>query len=151
MTFAVPFLLALLVGAIGITRQAWRDEHSTWWAATIPLGDLVDLLSRVDVVLAPYYIFMRFWVATFGDSVVVLRLPSLIAMATAAGLTGVLGARLYGPWVGLTAGALFAVVPRLDAQLRRGRSPLATCAVRTGASHRSEPQTRASTHQRQNG
>ena len=87
MTFLVPFLTALVIGAVGMTRQAWRDEHSTWRAATIPLPDLRSLLSHVDIVLAPYYIFMRGWIAVFGDSVVAMRVPSLLAMATAAGLS----------------------------------------------------------------
>ncbi len=121
MTFAVPFALALLVGAIGITRQAWRDEHATWWAATIAWPDFLSLLSRVDIVLAPYYLFMRPWVAIFGDSVVALRLPSLLAMATAAGLVGVLGTRLYHPWVGLTAGALFALLPSISRYAQEAR------------------------------
>lgn len=121
MTFAVPFLTALAIGALGITRQAWRDEHSTWWAATIPWPDLASLLSHVDIVLAPYYVFMRGWIAVFGDSVVAMRIPSLLAMACAAGLTSVLGARLFTQWVGITAGCLFAVIPSVSRYAEEAR------------------------------
>ncbi|HCT76483.1 MAG TPA: hypothetical protein DGG94_03895 [Micromonosporaceae bacterium] len=121
MIFAVPFVLALLVGAIGITRQAWRDEHATWWAATIPWHEFASQMSHVDIVLAPYYLFMRAWIFVAGDSVVAMRVPSLLAMAIAAGLTGVLGARLFEPWVGLTAGALFAVIPSVSRYAEEAR------------------------------
>jgi mannosyltransferase len=120
-TVLLPFLTALVIGAVGITRQAWRDEHSTWWAATIPLPDLRSQLSHVDIVLAPYYLFMRGWIFVLGDSVVAMRLPSLLAMATAAGLTAVLGARLFEPWIGVTAGCLFAVVPSVSRYAEEAR------------------------------
>ena len=42
---------------------------------------------------------------------VALRLPSVLAMAGAAGLTAVLGRRLFGAPAGLLAGLLFAVLP----------------------------------------
>lgn len=121
MTFLVPFLVTLVVGAVGITRQAWRDEHSTWWAATIPLPDLGSLLSHVDIVLAPYYAFMRVWIAVAGDSVVALRLPSLLAMAAAAGLTAMVGERMFGAWVGITAGCLLAVLPSVSRYAQEAR------------------------------
>ncbi len=75
----------------------------------------------MDIVLAPYYVFMRGWILVFGDSVVALRVPSLIAMACAAGLTGVLGARLFERWIGVTAGCLFAVVPSVSRYAEEAR------------------------------
>jgi mannosyltransferase len=121
MTFFLPFLATLVIGLAGITRQAWRDEHSTWWAATIPLPDLGSLLSRMDIVLAPYYAFMRGWISVAGDSVVALRLPSLLAMATAAGLTAMVGARMFEPSIGMTAGFLFAVLPSVSRYAQEAR------------------------------
>jgi mannosyltransferase len=43
-----------------------------------------------------------------------MRLPSLLAMACAAGLTGLLGSRLFDRWLGLAGGCLFAVVPSVS-------------------------------------
>jgi mannosyltransferase len=54
---------------------------------------------------------MHAWIAVFGDSVLALRLPSALAMAGAAALTTLLGARLFGARVGLLAGLLFAILP----------------------------------------
>jgi mannosyltransferase len=110
----LPALLTLTLGVVGLGRQAWRDEHATWYAATLPWDALVSRLSQVDIVLLPYYLLMRPWIAVFGDSVLAMRLPSLLAMACAAGLTGWLGSRLFDRWVGLAAGCLFALVPSVS-------------------------------------
>lgn len=114
MTWVLPALLTLLLGSIGINRQAWRDEHATWQAATIPLSELGGYLAQKDIVIAPYYLLMRGWIALFGDSVVAMRLPSLLAMAACAGLVGLLGERLFGKWIGIVAGTLFAVLPSVS-------------------------------------
>ncbi|HEX6682523.1 MAG TPA: glycosyltransferase family 39 protein [Candidatus Limnocylindrales bacterium] len=118
---AVPALLTLLLGALGLGRQAWRDEHATWWAASMPWTSLPEHLSQMDIVLLPYYLLMRVWIFVFGDSVVAMRLPSLLAMAAAAALTGMLGQRLYGPAVGLAGGCLFAVVPSASRYAQEAR------------------------------
>jgi len=110
----VPAMLTLTLGALGLGRQAWRDEHATWQAATLAWGALREHLSQMDIVLLPYYLLMRVWIVVFGDSVVAMRLPSLLAMACAAGLTGWLGSRLFDRWVGLAGGCLFAVVPSVS-------------------------------------
>jgi mannosyltransferase len=41
----------------------------------------------------------------FGDSVLSLRLPSILAMAAAVALTGELGRRLLGPAAALNSGS----------------------------------------------
>ncbi|GIG85921.1 hypothetical protein Pen02_08570 [Plantactinospora endophytica] len=89
----------------------WRDELATWSAASRPLGDLFRLVGTIDAVSGPYYLLMHGWIAVAGDSVVALRLPSALAMAGAAALTTLLGARLFGRRAGLLAGLLFAVLP----------------------------------------
>ncbi|MFC4145958.1 glycosyltransferase family 39 protein [Micromonospora mangrovi] len=107
-----PVVLTLGVGLTGLGRaQLWRDELATWSAATRPVGDLVRLAGTIDAATGPYYLFMHGWTAAFGDSTVALRLPSVLAMAGAAGLTARLGERLVHARVGLLAGLLFAVLP----------------------------------------
>jgi mannosyltransferase len=93
-------------------RSAWRDEQATWWAASLSFQDLYRLTRHVDVVLAPYYVFMHLWISVFGDSLTALRLPSALAMAGAGGLVGLLGRRVIGSTQGgLIAGLFFALVP----------------------------------------
>lgn len=92
-------------------RQMWRDEHASWWASTLSIGDLSKLIHNVDIVLLPYYLFLHGWIDLFGDSPTALRVPSAIAMAMAAGWLALLGRRLFTPATGLLAGLLLAVLP----------------------------------------
>jgi mannosyltransferase len=110
---ALPaFAVTLAIALPGIGNRAmWNDEYATWYASTLSPGALLRLLDRVDAVLAPYYVFMHGWIAVFGDSAVSLRVPSALAMATAAGLTTLLGRRLFNGVVGLGAGLLLAGLP----------------------------------------
>ncbi|WP_344333646.1 glycosyltransferase family 39 protein, partial [Kitasatospora putterlickiae] len=109
-----PVLLTLALCLYGIgDRQLWRDEHASWWAATLSWSDLGALLGNMDLVLAPYYVLLRLWIAVAGDSEAALRLPSALAMAAAAGCVALLGRRLLSPRAGLLGGLLFAVCPAI--------------------------------------
>jgi mannosyltransferase len=108
----VPAAVTGVVTGVGLDhRQLWHDEYATWQAATIPFPAFESLIHRMDLVLAPYYLLMRLWILVFGDSVVSLRMPSVIAMAMTAGLVTLLGRRLSGLPAGVVAGLLFAVLP----------------------------------------
>ncbi|MEV4492451.1 glycosyltransferase family 39 protein [Micromonospora coxensis] len=112
LVWLAPTLVTLAVGLVGIGHaQPWRDELATWSAATRPLPDLFRLTGTVDAATGPYYLLLHGWVRLFGDSPAALRLPSALAMAAAAGLTAVLGRRLFGAGAGLLAGLLLAVLP----------------------------------------
>nr|WP_192772089.1 glycosyltransferase family 39 protein [Plantactinospora soyae] len=107
-----PALATLVVTGIQLDRAPlWRDELATWSAASRPVDDLLRLVGNIDAVNGAYYLVMHAWIAVFGDSVLALRLPSTLAMAGAAALTTLLGARLFGPRVGLLGGLLLAVLP----------------------------------------
>ncbi|MER7706303.1 glycosyltransferase family 39 protein [Kitasatospora sp. NPDC097605] len=109
-----PVLLTLALCLYGIgDRQLWRDEHASWWAATLSWSDLGALLGNMDLVLAPYYVLLHLWIAVAGDSEAALRLPSALAMAAAAGCVALLGRRLLSPRAGLLGGLLFAVCPAI--------------------------------------
>ncbi|MFI7601126.1 glycosyltransferase family 39 protein [Actinoplanes sp. NPDC049681] len=119
----LPALAMVAVGAIGLTRPAlgW-DEHATWSAAERTPGQIVDLARSMDGVIAPYYLFLHFWSTAFGDSVAVLRLPSLIAVVLGVGLVGELGRRLFGPGVGLTGALIVVAVPQLSRYAQEARA-----------------------------
>ncbi|MGW0425040.1 glycosyltransferase family 39 protein [Streptomyces sp. NPDC003015] len=110
--FLVPTALALALILRGIgDRQLWRDEHATWWAATLSFHDLSLLIRSIDVVFTPYYVLMHLWIDIAGDSPTAMRIPGAVAMAASAGLLALLGRRLFTTQVGLLAGLAFAVVP----------------------------------------
>nr|WP_307868640.1 glycosyltransferase family 39 protein [Micromonospora sp. C95] len=108
----VPATVTLLATLAGLdAAQPWRDELATWSAATRGLSGLFRLAGTIDAATGPYYLLMHAWLAVAGDSVAALRLPSALAMAATAGLTAVLGHRLWDTRVGTLAGLLFAVLP----------------------------------------
>jgi mannosyltransferase len=118
-----PALLTLALGIYGSWRPAlWPDELVSWDAARRSVGELFDLLGHVDAVTGAYYLLMHYWMALFGDSLAVLRLPSALAMAGAAAFVVLTGERLFGRRAGLVAGILFALVPSVSryAQEMRG-------------------------------
>lgn len=109
-----PALLTLALCLYGVQqRQLWRDEHASWWAATLSWGDLGALTANMDLVLAPYYVLLHLWVSVFGDSEAALRIPSALAMAGAAAMVALLGRRLLTPRLGALGGLLFAVCPSI--------------------------------------
>ncbi|WP_213450567.1 glycosyltransferase family 39 protein [Rhizomonospora bruguierae] len=109
---APPALLVLVLGLVGLDqRRMWGDEYASWYAATLPWHGLAQLLDHVDRALTEYYAFMHVWISVAGDSPSVLRLPSVVGMAGAAGLTALLGRRLAGTPAGLLAGGIFALLP----------------------------------------
>lgn len=108
----LPVLVALACVLPGLGgRQLWRDEHATWWAASLSWHDLGRLIDNIDIVFTPYYAGMHLWIALAGDSPAALRLPEALAMGVSAGLVGLLGRRMFAVRTGLLAGLLFAVVP----------------------------------------
>ncbi|MEH1123562.1 glycosyltransferase family 39 protein [Micromonospora sp. CPCC 206061] len=118
-----PALVTLLLTGAGATApQLWRDEMATWSAATRSPGDLVHMVKNIDAVSGPYYLFMHYWIAIFGDSVLALRAPSILCMAGVAALVTVIGKHLFGAPAGVLAGLLFAVVPSTSRYAQEARS-----------------------------
>lgn len=127
-------LAAALVGvfafAVSVTGSwipsAWADEAATMSAARRSLPELWHMVHHVDAVHGLYYAMMHVWFEAVPYSVATLRLPSAIAIGLAAAVTVLLGARLVGPWTGLVAGVVFAVLPRVTWAGAEGRSYAAT-------------------------
>jgi mannosyltransferase len=116
---AIPIAGELLLGGYRIAGPSlWRDEAATISGSNRPAGAIWDLTSHQDAVHGLYYLLIHAVIAVGGTSETALRLPSLIAMALAAGLTAELGRRLARKTglpapgaIGLLAGLLLAVVP----------------------------------------
>lgn len=119
-----PAALTLLLGLWGITREdsMWRDEAATWQVAHRSIPEIWRLLDTAEVVHGLYYLFMHAVFAVFGDSLLSLRLPSVLAMAGAAAVITLLGARLADPCTGLATGLAFALIPAVQQYAQEGRS-----------------------------
>jgi len=70
-----------------------------------------------------------------GSGEFVVRLPSAIAVAVAAGAVAAIGRRLISPWAGLAAGLLFAVLPAVSRYAQEARSYAVVTALATIASY----------------
>ncbi|WKX20457.1 glycosyltransferase family 39 protein [Streptomyces sp. HUAS CX7] len=121
--WVVPLLWTSALGLWGLTRRhsVWRDEAATWQVARRSAGEIWHMLGQVDAVHGLYYLFMHALFECFGPGVVVLRLPSVLAVAVAAACTTVIGRRLAGARVGLTAGLALGLLPAVQFYLQEGR------------------------------
>lgn len=106
-TVVTGFVVAYRAG----TPEPWRDELATWSAATRTVPQIVELGRHIDGVTVPYYLLAHLSATLFGDSILALRLPSMLAATATAGVTALLARRLWGPGAALLAGLLVAVMP----------------------------------------
>ncbi len=108
----LPAVITAVVIAIGVTTPSyWRDEAATIAAVHRPASDLLRMLGNVDAVHGTYYWLVWPLARVFGTGELVMRLPSLVAMAVSAGVVTATGRRLASPAVGLIAGLVFAAAP----------------------------------------
>jgi mannosyltransferase len=132
-------LPSLVMAALGLWRitgpSYWRDEAATLTAVGRPLGQLVRMLGHVDAVHGVYYLVMWPLVRVAGSGEVVTRLPSVLAMAVAAGLVAALGRRLVSPGAGLAAGLIFAFLPQVSLYGQDARSYAMVTALGAAASY----------------
>jgi mannosyltransferase len=117
----------------GIAREnsMGNDEVATRWAGLLSLRQLAHLLGHVDAVHGLYYLLMQGWM-TLGASPVVMRIPSVIAMTTAAVLVVIIGRRLTGSgWAGLFAGLIMVLTPSISfyAQTARSYAMVVACVL----------------------
>ena len=125
----VPVLVEFIVGGYRISGPSfWRDEGYTIVGAQRPVGAIFALVQHEDAFHGLYLLLMHPIIAAFGRSEVALRVPSLLAMSAAAGLTAALGRRLAQvsglpcpPAVGMIAGLLLAALPVTTRYAQEGR------------------------------
>ncbi|POX53509.1 hypothetical protein C3489_15300 [Streptomyces sp. Ru71] len=118
-----PFAVALAVGGQGLTDSLLgRDELVTWDMVGRSTGSILATLHNVDAVHGMYYLLMHGWVGLFGDSVLSLRLPSLVAAAATAAVVSLIGERLFGYRAGILAGFLLALAPAMSRYGQEARS-----------------------------
>ena len=107
-------VLATTLSAAGAARPSfWYDEAATISAATRPVPALWRMLANIDAVHGLYYLVMHGWFMVFGTTEFFSRLSSALAVGVAAAGVVVLGRQLSTRPIAVTAGLLFAVLPRV--------------------------------------
>lgn len=89
----------------------WRDEAATLSATERPFPLLWHMLGKTDVVHSVYYLLMWPLVHLLGTGEVIVRMPSALAAAVAAGGVAAIGRRVASGNVGLLSGLVFAILP----------------------------------------
>jgi mannosyltransferase len=136
-------IAAFAVGLYGIGRPSfWRDEAYTLDAASRTPGQILALLRNADAVHGAYYLCMHYVLAVAGRSETAVRLPSVAAMAVAAGFLAATGIRLAASsgirWpraAGLLAGLLYAAAPMASRYAQEARSYATVTALAVIASY----------------
>ncbi|MEC3917977.1 DUF418 domain-containing protein [Nocardia sp. CDC160] len=106
-------VIAMVISVIGAgVPSFWYDEASTISATDRSLPDLVRMLVNFDAVHGLYYLGMHEWFALFPRTEAWARLPSSIAIGLAAAGVVVLTKLLSSRTAALSAGLLFAILPR---------------------------------------
>ncbi|BCJ40713.1 hypothetical protein GCM10010168_72990 [Actinoplanes ianthinogenes] len=121
-------LLMLVVALTDATRPglSW-DEVTSAEVSQRTFGEIWTLVHHVDAVFAAYYWFLHAWTGVFGDSMLSLRLPSILAMAGAAGLAAELGRRLFSPLIGLVTGLILVMIPNTSRYAAEARPYAFVC------------------------
>ncbi|MFH8294219.1 glycosyltransferase family 39 protein [Streptomyces sp. NPDC018059] len=109
----------------------WRDEAVTYDVSRRDLSGIWRTLGDADAVHGLYYLVMHglFRLSGDADPLLVMRLPSVLAMGAAAAGVALVGGRLAGPRAGMLAGLFFAVVPSVQRFAQEGRSYAMVCAL----------------------
>ena len=111
------------VSVVGISvPSVWYDEAATVSAATRSLPELIALLGHVDAVHGVYYLLMHAVFGAVGYSPFSLRVVSALAVGVAAALVVVIDRQLRPRSLGLVAGLVFCVLPRVTWMGGEGRS-----------------------------
>ncbi|HUT03666.1 MAG TPA: glycosyltransferase family 39 protein [bacterium] len=104
-------LLAAALRLWGLGAQSiWQDEAYSVVLAREHVGTIIQ--RQVEDSSPPlYYVLLHFWIVIFGDSEFAARLPSALCGIGLVAATLLIASRLFGPKVGLGAGAMLAIAP----------------------------------------
>ncbi|MES2169969.1 MAG: glycosyltransferase family 39 protein [Actinomycetota bacterium] len=131
-TAAALGALGTLVSLLGSwTPSLWGDEAASVLSAERSVPSLLMMIQHVDAVHGTYYLGLHFWIGLFGTSPFSIRLPSAIAIGVCVAGMVVLGSRLDSLRVGVVAGIVCAVLPRVTSMGQEARSYAFSAAIAT--------------------
>ena len=112
-----PVVVAVIAVGISVAGAArpslWFDEAATISASTRSAAQLWRMVGNIDAVHGLYYLLMRGWYAVFPATEFASRFSSALAVGLAAAGVVVLGRQISTRSVAVTAGLVFAVLPRV--------------------------------------
>jgi mannosyltransferase len=115
------FGVALVVyGAFAWRPVFWVDEYLTQSAIARPWGDLLNWITTRDPAPGPYYIVMKIW-SSASTNPFWMRLPSVIAMASAVVVIAGLVRRLAGMRTAYLAAGVLLLIPNISRYAQENR------------------------------
>lgn len=99
------FLRVLLLG----TKGMWLDETFSVWLANQNVADMLQWIVKIDQHPPLYYLLLHFWVGFFGDSPYFARLLSALFGTATIPVIYLIGKRISGTVVGLSAAVFLAL------------------------------------------
>lgn len=123
-------LIAVAISAIGSwIPSLWGDEAASLLSAERPLPTLLTEVLHVDAVHGTYYLLLHGWIQLFGTSPFAIRFPSALAVGACAAAVVLIGTRMRSLPVGIAAGVVCAVLPRIAYVGAEARSYAFTAAI----------------------
>jgi hypothetical protein len=112
LTLGLITLGALALRLLHLTRyELWVDEAATWWFAQLTASGQIAQQIALEPTPPVYYGMIGLLMRLFGDSDLVLRLPSAIFGAAAIPAVYLLGRELFNRRTGTIAALILAVHP----------------------------------------
>ncbi len=103
-------LVALILRLWGLSSQSlWFDELFSLKHVRLSLGPMLTSLAEDGTNLPVYHLFLKVWVALFGDSEFSLRLPSVLFGTLTVPLLYHVGASIFNKEAGLISAILISI------------------------------------------
>jgi mannosyltransferase len=116
-------VIGALVGWAGTATPSYEgDEAASIMSAERTLPNLFAMAGNVDAVHTAYYLFLHGWIRLFGTTELATRAPSAIAVGILVAGVVVLADRVGGARLGVVAGVLAIVLPRVTHMAAEARS-----------------------------
>lgn len=93
------------------TKGLWLDETFSIWMANLRVGEMLQWVIKIDQHPPLYYFLLHGWIGIFGDSPYYTRLLSVIFGTGTIPIIYLIGKRMSGPLMGVSAAALLAFSP----------------------------------------
>lgn len=93
------------------SKGMWLDETFSVWLASHSVADMLQWIARIDHNPPLYYLLLHYWIGLNGDTPYAVRLLSALLGAATIPVIYLIGKRLSGALMGLTAAVLLAVSP----------------------------------------
>jgi mannosyltransferase len=122
-TAAALGVFGALVSMLGSwIPSLWGDEAASLLSAERSVPSLLRMITHVDAVHGTYYLGLHFWIRIAGTSPFAIRLPSALAIGACVAAIVLIGTQLDSLTLGVIAGVVCMVLPRVTSMGQETRS-----------------------------